>query len=100
MNIVAEISVVPLGTSSPSVSTYVVNALKVLEGFPKVRYQLAAMGTQLEGEWDDIMAASKAMHESVFKTGALRVVTTLKLDERRDKFHTIESKVHSVEDNK
>ena len=36
------------------------------------------------------------MHEVPFSKGALRVVTTLKIDERRDKVLTMEGKVESV----
>jgi uncharacterized protein YqgV (UPF0045/DUF77 family) len=38
------------------------------------------------------------MHQTPFKKGALRVVTTLKIDDRRDKKGTLEGKKRAVED--
>ena len=42
---IAEISVVPLGTKTPSVSQYVARAVKVLEQEKNIRYEMTAMGT-------------------------------------------------------
>ena len=36
------------------------------------------------------------MHEAVFDAGAMRVLTTVKIDERRDKPSSISSKVEAV----
>lgn len=55
------------------------------------------MGTIFEA--DDIsliLEAFEAVHESVFAQGTERVVTTLKIDERRDKEGSIKQKVRSV----
>ena len=48
---IAEISVVPLGTKTPSVSRYVARAIKVLEKQKEVKYEITAMGTIIEGDW-------------------------------------------------
>ncbi len=45
-----EVSIVPVGTNSPSVSQYVALALKVLQAEKDLKYELTAMGTILEGE--------------------------------------------------
>jgi uncharacterized protein (TIGR00106 family) len=94
--IIAEISVVPLGTQTPSVSPYVARAVDELRKLG-LQPELTAMGTIFEA--DDIaliLEAFKAVHESVFAQGAIRVVTTLKIDERRDKVGSIQQKIHSV----
>lgn len=94
--IIAEISVVPLGTQTPSVSAYVAKAVDELITLG-LQPELTAMGTIVEA--DDIaliLAAVKAVHESVFAQGALRVVTTLTIDERRDKAGSIQQKLRSV----
>lgn len=93
--VVAEISVVPIGTGSPSVSEYVAACVSVLEK-RKVSYRLTPMGTIMEGPLDQIMAVTAEMHEVPFLKGALRVVTTLKIDERRDKELSMEGKLGSV----
>jgi len=94
--IIAEISVVPIGTQTPSVSTYVAKAVDELRRLG-LNPELTAMGTIFEA--DDIsliLEAFKAVHESVFAQGAIRVVTTLTIDERRDKEGSIKQKVRSV----
>lgn len=93
--VVAEISVVPVGTGSPSVSRYVADCIKML-GKSGLNYEVTAMGTIVEGELDAVLAAARRMHESPFAAGADRVVTTIKIDERRDKQLSMEGKVAAV----
>jgi len=93
--ILAELSVVPLGVGT-SVSGYVKAALKELEK-STVKVKPTAMGTILEAEdIDSLLDAVKNAHEAVFDAGAKRVVTTLKIDDRRDKNLTIESKLEAI----
>ena len=82
---IAEISIIPLGTGTPSVSKYVVRACRVLQEETNIKYELTSMGTIIEGELAEILRIVRKMHESVFDEGALRVVTTVKIDDRRDK---------------
>src|SRR5512137_593324 len=96
MMAVAEVSIVPIGTKNTSVSKHVVKALKALRKEKKVMYELTSMGTILEGELDDVLKAAKKMHEAVLEGGARRVVTTIKIDDRRDKPLTMSGKVESV----
>ena len=94
--IIAELTVVPLGTGTPSVSRYVVKAVDELRKLG-LEPQLTAMGTIIEAaELSMILEAVRKVHESVFEQGALRVVTTLKIDERRDKAGSIEQKIRAV----
>ena len=64
--VIAEISVIPIGTETPSVSKYVVKAIEILKQQPRVNYQLTAMGTLLEGELGDVLAVAAKMHNSIF----------------------------------
>lgn len=94
-----EVSIVPVGTDSPSVSQYVALALKVLQAEKDLKYELTAMGTILEGEdLGQLLAVVRRMHQSVLDTGVKRVVTTVKIDERRDKASSITGKVASVKE--
>jgi len=93
---VVEVSIVPLGTASASVSTYVAGCLAVLEGQP-VKYQLTAMGTILEGDLSLLLDLVRRMHEQPFAQGVDRVVTTLRIDDRRDRTLTMQGKVAAVE---
>ncbi len=94
--VIAEVTVVPLGTASASLSSYVAEAEKVLKDFPALKSLLTPMSTILEGELADVLAAMRAMHETPFQKGAQRVSTTLRIDDRRDKEITMEGKVASV----
>ena len=98
MKVIAEVTFSPIGTATPSLSRYVTAALSVLQEHPEVRYQLNPMGTVPEGERRDIIAVIEEMNEAIFAAGALRVGTTLKIDERRDKPASMEHKVDVVLD--
>jgi uncharacterized protein (TIGR00106 family) len=94
--VVAEVSIVPLGTGSTSLSQFVSGCLKVLDGVTDVKYQLTPMGTILEGPLDRVLALVEKMHQVPFEMGVQRVLTTLKIDDRRDKVLTMEGKVKAV----
>ena len=94
--VVAELSIVPIGTGEAGVSHYVAACLEVLEGRKDLRYQLMPMGTVIEGSIDTVLEVTRQMHEVPFDKGASRVVTSLKIDERRDKLSTMAGKVESV----
>ena len=92
---ILEISVVPIGTGDTSLSAYVADCLRVLKK-EKVRYELSPMGTSIEGNLKDLIRIALKMHQVPFKKGARRVVTTLKIDDRRDKKGTLEGKKKAV----
>lgn len=91
-----EISVVPVGTASPSLSHFVAEAVKTLKNARGVKYELAPMGTVIEGELDTILDCAKKMHRAAFGEGVQRVVTTIKIDDRIDQSLTMSGKVSSV----
>ena len=93
---ILEISVMPLGTETPSLSKYVAGAMKVLQAEKCVKYEMTSMGTNIEGDLEHLLDLARRMHLSAFDAGAQRVVTTMKIDERRDQKATIQSKVASV----
>ncbi len=94
--VVAEVAVIPLGTGTAGVSQYVAACLKILEGRDDITYQLTAMGTIIEGTIDKVLEITAQLHEVPFTKGVSRVITTLKIDERRDKEHSIDAKLSSV----
>ena len=94
--IIAEISIVPLGTATPGVSRYVATCLEVLKKAQDVRYQLTAMGTIIQGPLDRVLELVQQMHEVPFTMGAQRVLTSIKIDDRRDTPQTMEEKVRAA----
>lgn len=94
--VIAEISVVPLGTKTPSISQYVARAIKILEQEQGIKHEITPMGTVVEGDLDRILAVVRKMHEAVLREEVVRVVTTVKIDDRRDKPMTMKGKLDSV----
>ncbi|OAQ21373.1 MTH1187 family thiamine-binding protein [Thermosulfurimonas dismutans] len=92
-----EISVVPLGTGSTSLSKYIAEMEKYLKekGIP---YTLTDMGTIIEGEIAKLLDIAKKLHEVPFKAGVQRVYTVLKIDDRRDKEVHLGTKIKSVKE--
>ncbi|WP_105614521.1 MTH1187 family thiamine-binding protein [Vallitalea okinawensis] len=92
---IVEISIVPLGTASTSLSSYVAKCHERLKN-SNLNYQLTPMGTIIEGDLVEIMSCINDMHEVPFAAGASRVMTNIKIDDRRDQHATMEQKVQSV----
>ncbi len=91
-----EISAVPVGTGSPSVSDFVAGAVRLLKDEKDIEYRLTPMGTVVVGGLDTLLALAAKMHRSVLAAGAERAVTTIKLDERTDKPLTFDGKIDAV----
>lgn len=100
--VVADISIIPIGTKSPSISEYVAAAEKVLEGLAgecNLKYQLTPSSTVIEGDIENVLKAARRMYETLFEkypNEVQRVVTKITIDDRRDKELTMEGKVNSV----
>lgn len=94
MNVIMDLCVVPMGVGT-SVSEYVVACHEVLKE-AGLQTELHAYGTNIEGEWDKVMAAVKACHEKVHEMGAPRITTTIKMGTRTDRQQTMEDKITSV----
>ena len=95
MHVVADLCVVPLGVGV-SVSRYVAQCQRVLKE-AGLTCHVHAYGTNIEGEWDRVMAAVKQCHEQLHDMGAPRLSTTLKIGTRTDREQSMSDKVRSVE---
>lgn len=95
---IVEVTIIPLGTGSTSLSQYVAACQKVLMDQPDIKYQLTPMGTILEGELAHILTTVQAMHEVPFAAGAERVNTMIRIDDRRDKPASMVQKMQSVQE--
>ncbi|MBU4534683.1 MAG: MTH1187 family thiamine-binding protein [Euryarchaeota archaeon] len=94
--ITAELTIIPVGTSSTSLSNYVAAAVLALDK-RGIKYQISGMGTQIESEnLEDLFKAIASAHEAVIKEGANRVSTSIKIDDRRDSNRGLADKVASV----
>ncbi len=95
---IVEVSVIPVGTKTPSLSQHVARVLRVLRDKESIKYELTPMGTIIEGDLKQVFPIVQEMHQAAFAEEVLRVVTTIRIDERRDKLLTMESKVRGVEE--
>ena len=94
----ADLTVIALGGPDASASEYIAEIQRRLRAQDRVRFQMHAMGTSLEGSTEDILAVVGELHAIPFEQGVPRVYTILKLDERRDRpGQTLDDKVRSVE---
>ncbi len=90
----AEITIVPVGAGT-SVSKYVAKAIEVLKS-RGLKFKVTPTSTVIEGDLDTLFEVLKEMHEAPFKEGVQRVVTMIKIDDRRDKKIDMEYKVQAV----
>jgi len=94
MQVIMDLCLVPLGVGV-SVSAYVAECHRILQA-AGLKSQLHAYGTNIEGDWDAVMAAVKQCHQRVHAMGAPRITTTIKLGTRTDRDQTMADKVRSV----
>ncbi|MEA3560801.1 MAG: MTH1187 family thiamine-binding protein [Candidatus Omnitrophota bacterium] len=95
---IMKISVIPLGTKTASVSKYIAGALKILKNQRQINFRLTTMDTIVEADSvDRLLNIARKMHNAVLKREIKRVVTTITIDDRRDKKLTIEGKIRAVE---
>lgn len=68
MKVIADLCIVPVGVGV-SLSRYVAACEEVIRQ-SGLEAQLHAYGTNVEGDWDQVMAALKRCHEVVHELGA------------------------------
>lgn len=95
MIVVVEFNMIPVG-AGVSVSNFLVPALKELEK-RGIEHEITPMCTIFEAEnVEEAFKIVMAAHEAVFKAGVKRVVTTTKIDDRRDREEKMGEKVESL----
>lgn len=94
---VAEIFITPLGTGDSTIREYIRALIPIVEA-SGLTYQLTAMGTQVEGPVDRILELAKRLHDATFDAALKtdRVITHLRLDERRGEPLTLAGKVRGA----
>jgi uncharacterized protein (TIGR00106 family) len=90
----AEVSIVPLD-KGVHLSSYVAQMLDIID-MSGLEYRLTAMGTIVEGGWDDVMGLIRRCHERMAQESE-RVETIIRIDDHRGKSGRISGKVESVE---
>ena len=96
MKAIVDLCVIPMGVGV-SLGSYIAACEKILKK-AGLKTELHANGTNIEGEWDEVMQAVKECHESLHSMGVPRITSTLRLGTRIDRAQTMEDKIRSVEE--
>ena len=90
---IVEFSIVPIGAGT-SLSPFVAECLRIVQE-SGLKHQLTPMGTVVQGDGAEVMAVVMRCHDRVLQMSE-RVVTSIKIDDRRDRGSDMERKVSSV----
>ncbi len=96
MKLIADISIIPLGVGL-SLSSYVAACERVFRE-SGLEPKLHANGTNVEGEWDAVMAALKTCHAKLHAMGVPRIATNVRLGTRSDREPSMAAKIASVKE--
>ena len=90
----ASFSVIPIGKGE-SLSQEVSQIIRLVDE-SGLKYRLNAMGTVVEGEWDEVLGLIRQCHETM-RQSSPRVITTISIDDRQGAVNRITGKIESVE---
>lgn len=94
MSVLLEFSIAPLGKGE-GVGKYVARAVDIVDR-SGVDYRLHAMGTVMEGEWDEVMGVVSRCLKALHKD-CRRVTVSMKVDSRKGPKGRLAAKAASVE---
>lgn len=95
--VIADFSIVPIGHGETSIGRYVAAAIAATNGVKGLKCEVTPMGTVMEADsLETIFEAVKVAHKALVAKGILRVESTLRIDDRRDKPRTMKDKVEAV----
>lgn len=92
---ILQLTIMPIGTPTPNIGDYVFTIQKRLLALGAT-FVLNDMGTLIEGEATELLQMVIDLYETPFEEGAVRVVTQITIDDRRDKKIKIGDKIQSV----
>ena len=93
--VLSQLSISPVGENI-SLSKYVKKVIEILNK-NNLKYEINDMSTVIEtNNIEDLFKVIEEAHNAVFNLGAKRVITEIKIDDRRDKKVKLGSKVISV----
>lgn len=93
MHVHVELCLVPL--ESGSLSPYIARCQQILRDVG-LQPQMHAYGTNVEGDWDTVLAAIRRCHEEVHAMGAGRIHSSLKIGTRIDRAQSLQDKIDHV----
>jgi uncharacterized protein (TIGR00106 family) len=96
MQVIVDFTVVPVG-AGVSLSPFIAQVQRILEG-SGLQHELHANGTNVEGDWDEVMAAIRRCHEALHDMGVPRIHTDIKVGTRSDREQHMADKIASVQE--
>lgn len=90
---VAEFSIVPMGKGT-RIGRGLAPVMRMVDD-SGLDYRVGSMCTVVEGTWDEVMRLVRRCHQAMLQKSP-RVITSIKLDDRRGARGRIEGKVRSV----
>jgi uncharacterized protein (TIGR00106 family) len=95
MHVHVDFCLIPVG-GDLSVAAEVAECERVLAA-AGLQPRMHAFGTNVEGEWDPVMAAIKECHRRVHDMGRARISSSLRIGTRTDRHQSLADKVERVE---
>ena len=92
---IADFSIFPIGAGE-SLSASVAQAFRIIEQ-SGIAHEHHAMGTNLEGDWDEVMGVIKACRDRLLETEG-RVSISIKIDDRKGARDRMTHKVKSAQE--
>lgn len=93
---VGEITVIPVGTGT-DIENGVRAAVQAIGKCGLKRCEVTAVGTNVEGDVDQILNAARAAYDACLGSGAQRAILELRVDQRLDKEQTLSDMQASVQ---
>jgi len=94
MKAIADVCVIPL-VKETSLSPFIAEAERIFQA-RGLSPRLHAYGTNVEGEWDEVMGALREVHERLHAMGVPRISSNLRIGTRVDRVQSGEDKIRSV----
>ncbi len=92
---VMEISIIPMGTTTPSVSEFIADVQTFLVE-NNCTFELNDMGTVIYGPLENLFQVAQGIHGLPFRKGAQRVVTHITIDDWQERERHPGDKKNSV----
>ena len=89
-----EFSILPVGKGE-SLSEYVARVVGIVAK-SSLPYKVTEMGTIVEGEWEDVFSLIQRCHRTLLGESG-RLVTTIKIDDRKGKADLLKTRLASLE---
>jgi len=90
----ADFCLIPM-VNDASIAEHIARVQEILANSGLV-HEMHGYGTNVEGEWQDVMQTIEQCHKALHDSGVVRISTTIRVGTRTDKVQTNKNKVLAV----